>query len=205
MNESVVSREKQEMFIKNLRGQTSESHVKLEENQYSKAILDPAVTLSDYQLYIAKLYGVTKGCETDIFPAIISVLPDVGDRFKSQMILDDLLKTGFSEDQADSLPVYKFNITSTADALGAMYVLEGSTLGGKILYKNINQALGLNEETGASYFYGYGQQTGFLWKNFITTLANYAVEENCEQEIILSAVSTFNMIGHWLNETEINC
>ncbi|MBE9461268.1 biliverdin-producing heme oxygenase [Dyadobacter subterraneus] len=204
MNESVVSREKQELFLKDLRGQTSESHDNLEENKYSKVILDPVVKMSDYQLYIAKLYGVTKACENDIYPAISSVLTDIGQRFKSQLIEDDLRKTGFSKEQVANLPVFKFNPSSTADALGTMYVLEGSTLGGKILYKHINQVLRLNEETGASYFYGYGQQTGLLWKTFISTLANYAVEENCEQQIISSAISTFNAIGHWLNETEIN-
>lgn len=205
MNESVVSRERQELFLKDLRGQTSESHINLEENKYSKAILSPSVVLSDYQQYIAKMYGVAKACENDIFPAVSSVLTDIGERYKSQLILDDLLKIGFSQEQADSIPVFKFEASNTADALGVMYVLEGSTLGGKILYKHINQFLGLNEETGASYFYGYGQQTGLLWKNFITTLADYAVEENCEQGIISSSVDTFNAIGHWLNETEINC
>ncbi|WP_159473635.1 biliverdin-producing heme oxygenase [Dyadobacter sp. 3J3] len=205
MNESVVSREKQELFLKDLRQKTSESHVNLEENRFSKAILGPEVKLSDYQLYIAKLYGVIKACENDIFPVIASILTDMGERFKSRLMLDDLLKTGFSIDQVTSIPVFKFNKLSVSDALGAMYVIEGSTLGGKILYKHMNQVLGLNEQNGASYFYGYGQQTGLLWKSFITTLAQYAVEENCEEEIIFSAVSTFNLIAHWLNETEINC
>lgn len=205
MNESVVSREKQELFLKNLRGQTGESHVNLEENQLSKAILDPSVTLSDYQQYIARMYGVTKACENDIFPIISSVLTDIDERFKSQLILGDLLKTGFSQDKIASIPVYNFNPNNIAQALGVMYVLEGSTLGGKILYKHINQFLGLDEQTGVSYFYGYGHQTGHLWKLFVSKLSAYAVEENLEQEIISSAISTFNEIGHWLNEAEINC
>ncbi|MCF0057215.1 biliverdin-producing heme oxygenase [Dyadobacter sp. CY356] len=205
MNESVISREKQELFLKNLRGQTSESHVNLEGNRHSKAILDPAVTLNDYQRYIAKMYGVIKACENDIFPVISSVLTDIDKRFKSQMILEDLLKTGFSHNQINSLPVFRFNVSSIAEAFGVMYVLEGSTLGGKVLYKHINRVLELDEQTGVSYFNGYGQQTGLLWKHFIITLANYAVDENCEQEIIFSAVATFKVIGHWLNETEIDC
>jgi heme oxygenase len=204
MNESAVSREKQDLFLKNLRQQTEESHLRLEENKYSKALLEPSVARADYRDYIARLYGVTKACENDIFPLIHFALTDVNERYKSGMILEDLKKTGVSEDEISNLPVYKFNPTDTAEALGIMYVLEGSTLGGKILYKHVNQYLGIDAETGASYFYGYGQKTGILWKNFITALADYAVKENCEQKITSSAISAFTAIGNWLNEAEIN-
>jgi heme oxygenase len=204
MNESVVSREKQDLFLKNLRQQTGESHVKLEENKYSKVILEPNVTLSDYQVYIARLYGVTKACENDIFPVISSVLTDIGERYKSGLILEDLSKTGISDDKISNLPVYKFKTGDVAEALGVMYVLEGSTLGGKILYKHMHQYLNMDAENGASYFYGYGSKTGILWKNFIAAFVDYAVEENCEQKIISSAVLTFTAIGNWLNDADIN-
>jgi heme oxygenase len=204
MNESAVSREKQDLFLKNLRQQTGESHLRLEENKYSKALLETSVTCADYQGYIARLYGVTKACENDVFPLINFVLTDSSERYKSGMILEDLKKTGISEDEIRNLPVYKFNPTDTAEALGIMYVLEGSTLGGKIIYKHVNQYLGIEAETGASYFYGYGQETGILWKSFITAFADYAVKENCEQRITSSAISAFTAIGNWLNEAEIN-
>ena len=204
MNESVVSREKQDLFLKNLRQQTGESHLRLEENKYSKALLNPSVTCADYQDYIARLYGVTKACENDVFPLIHGALTDINERYRSGMILEDLKKTGISEDEISTIPVYKFNPFDTAEALGIMYVLEGSTLGGKILYKHVHQYLGLDAETGASYFYGYGQKTGILWKNFITAFADYAVQENCEQEVTSSAISAFTAIGNWLNEAEIN-
>ncbi|SEI75229.1 heme oxygenase [Dyadobacter koreensis] len=203
MEEIVVSKEKQDLFLKNLRKKTDESHKRLEENRYSKAILDPSVTLADYQTYIAKLYGVTRACERDIFPEIASVLPDLEERYKSGLIVKDLANTGFSRIAIDNIPVFQFTTTGIAKALGVMYVLEGSTLGGKFLYQQINHTLGLNSETGAAYFWGYGQKTGMLWKRFISSLAEFAVEENCEQEIIKSAVHTFTTIDKWLNEAEI--
>lgn len=203
MNESVVSREKQELFLKDLRQQTGESHTRLEENEFSKAILTPSVTLADYQVYIAKLYGVTIACENDIFPLLAEDFPDLEGRYKSQLILEDLLKTGFSAEEIASLPVYKFESATLGAALGVMYVLEGSTLGGRILYKHMNQNLGLDAENGASYFWGYGQDTGSFWKVFITKFADLAAGQNCENEVISNAVSTFDEIGNWLNDTEI--
>jgi heme oxygenase len=132
------------------------------------------------------------------------LLPDLGERYKSQSILEDLKNTGLSQDQITDLPVSGFRPARLAEALGAMYVLEGSTLGGKILYKHVNEFLGIDQQTGASYFYGYGQQTGVFWKRFIAALADYAVEEDCGLEIISGAVSTFTAIDHWLNSAEIN-
>jgi len=203
MDELVVSKEKQDLFLKNLREKTGESHKQLEENKYSKAILDPSVKLADYQTYIAKLYGVTRACERDIFPEIASVMPDLEERYKSGLIVKDLANTGVSRVGLDNIPVFQFTTSGIAAALGVMYVLEGSTLGGKFLYKHINQTLGFDGDNGASYFWGYGQKTGMLWKLFISSLVNYAVEENCEEEIIASAVQTFTTIDNWLNEADI--
>ena len=204
MDELIVSKEKQDLFLKKLREKTGESHQKLEENTLSKAILSPSVKVIDYQMYIAKLYGFTKACERDIFPELALILPDLEERKKSDLIEKDLFTTGVSKEKIENIPVFQFKTSGPGEALGVMYVLEGSTLGGKILYKHINQTLGKDAESGASYFWGYGQRTGVLWKIFISALAGYAVEENCEEEIITSAVHTFSTIDQWLNEAEIN-
>lgn len=204
MNGLTVSKENQEAFLNNLRQNTKDSHNHLEENHFSKTILEPTVSLASYQTYIAKLYGVVFACENDVFPAVSLLLNDIDKRYKADLITNDLENTGFPVGGIKNLPVYNFNFSSTAEALGIMYVLEGSTLGGKILYKHINSLLGLNAENGASYFWGYGLQTGTFWKTFITSLAAYAVDKNCEKEIIASAIQTFTTIDHWLNEAEIN-
>lgn len=203
MNELTESREALDLFLKNLRERTGKNHKQLEENRYSKVILDPAVTLADYQTYIAKLYGVTTACERDVYPALGAVFSDLEERYKAEQITKDLLETGISKEKIAVLPVYKFRFSTVAEALGMMYVLEGSTLGGRVLYKHINQTLGLTEENGASYFWGYGAKTGILWKNFISTFTAYAVENNCEEEIITSAEHTFSIIDQWLSEAEI--
>ena len=203
MNELTVASENQKLFLTNLRQTTANSHKQLEENYYSNAIQESSVTLHNYQTYIAKLYGIILASENDVFPVLTSLISDIGQRYKADFIVNDLTNTGIPISEVKDLPVYNFTVSSTAQALGIMYVLEGSTLGGKFLYKHINKILGLNAENGASYFWGYGQQTGPLWNNFITIVSNYAVEKNCENEIIASAVQTFSNIDLWLNKAEI--
>jgi heme oxygenase len=197
MNEASVLKD-QDVFIKSLRQETAESHQKLEENRLSKAILEPTVTLSDYQAYLSGLYGVIVSCEKQVFPVLNHVFPDLNERYKSDFILRDLKSTGFSDTQIDSLPVHIFDFLSVPEALGVMYVMEGSTLGGRILYKHVHEVLGLSEENGARYFWGYGPQTGIFWKSFISVFSQFAIESDESPEIINSAKKTFTLIDNWL-------
>jgi heme oxygenase len=198
MTEPAVSGKDQD-FIKNLRQETSESHQKLENNPLSRAILDPAVSLGDYQQYLSKMYGVVIACEDQVFPAISQFLPDLGERYKSRLIIEDLAATGLSDTEIDSIPVYAFKFSTAAEALGIMYVLEGSTLGGRILYKHIHETLGLTPDNGAGYFWGYGAQTGTLWKSFVSSFTRFASESSEGRKMIETAKSTFTAIDEWLS------
>lgn len=204
MNQLAVSKQDQDFFLNNLRQETADSHRKLEENEFSKSILDPDVTLRAYQTYIAKLYGVTLACEREVYPTLGSVFADLEQRRKSHLIIRDLIITGVSAEKAGELAVSHFEINSLAQALGVMYVLEGSTLGGKVLYKHMNKTLELDASNGASYFWGYGAETGVMWKGFITEFASCAVRENFEEEVISSSVKTFTLISNWLDQAVIN-
>lgn len=200
MNELTVPENDKLQFLANLRQNTAASHQKLEDSELSKAILLPDVTLADYQTYLVKMYGVTKACEDSVFPVIEEVVPDLDQRYKSLHILEDLAKTGYSEEKLSSIPVFDCPFSTVSEALGFMYVIEGSTLGGRVLFKHIHQTLGLTSENGASYFWGYGPQTGILWKSFIAALTGFAVEKDESEKIIESAVQTFANIDNWLNE-----
>lgn len=204
MSEATAFNTGQDLFFKRLRQETAESHQRLEDNPLSKAILTPSVSIGDYQNYLAALFGVTIACEDQIFPAISHVITDLGERYKSRLIIDDLLATGLTESEVDALPVYRFEFASVAEAMGIMYVLEGSTLGGKVLYKHIHEVLGLTPENGASYFWGYGAQTGNLWKSFISSLTQF-VDEHAERDgVIGSAKKTFTIIDNWLELSRTN-
>ncbi|WAC10331.1 biliverdin-producing heme oxygenase [Dyadobacter pollutisoli] len=200
MSETTVFKNDQDLFIKNLRQETAASHQQLEENRLSKAILSPSVSLSDYQAYLSALYAVTIACEDQVFPAISAIIPDLQDRYKSNKIIEDLSFTGMSDVQIDALPVCRFEFSSPSEALGIMYVIEGSTLGGRILYKHIHETLGFDPERGAAYFWGYGTQTGILWKSFISAFSQFAVENDNSSQITDSAVKTFIIIDNWLSK-----
>lgn len=53
-----------------------------------------------------------------------------------------------------------------AAAFGSLYVIEGSALGGQVITPRLQRDLGLSPGQGASYFHGYGERTGAMWREF---------------------------------------
>jgi heme oxygenase len=62
---------------------------------------------------------------------------------------------------AASLP-----LRDLAEVLGSLYVIEGSALGGRVIAPHLKTTLGLDQGRGASYFHGFGGETGVMWNNF---------------------------------------
>lgn len=50
--------------------------------------------------------------------------------------------------------------------LGSLYVIEGSALGGRVIAPILKKTLGLGAGSGATYFNGFGGQTGVMWRDF---------------------------------------
>jgi heme oxygenase len=55
---------------------------------------------------------------------------------------------------------------SVAAVFGSLYVIEGSALGGQVITPRLKRDLGLEPGRGASYFHGFGERTGGMWREF---------------------------------------
>ncbi|RYZ54811.1 MAG: heme oxygenase, partial [Chitinophagaceae bacterium] len=100
-----------------------------------EAILLPALTsirsTSDYAAILKMFHGYFHPIEKLIEQQLhTGLLPDLAERRKSSSLLEDLRLLG---EATDSLPLCSDlpPIKNPAEAFGALYVLEGSTLGGK--------------------------------------------------------------------------
>jgi heme oxygenase len=91
-------------------------------------------------------------------------------------------------------------ISSQAHALGALYVMEGSTLGGRMISKMLKENLGLESENGAGFFNGYGVHTMQKWNAFKEVLSDYCTTHFCEEEIVSTADDTFLKFNYWMNK-----
>ncbi len=87
-------------------------------------------------------------------------------------------------DEADESPVpmdAKAAATIPLDhlvqVLGSIYVIEGSALGGRIVAPHLKTTLGIGPGHGASYFHGFGSQTGDMWRDY-RVLASLEIGES---------------------------
>ena len=182
-------------FLNTLRAKTAASHKRLEDIGLSTRIVRPDVTLDEYKQYLQLMHPVHADAEQYIYPLLKNLVTDVDARKKAHYITNDLVQVGHTSPVAPKLPfTEKMPQMSEAFALGVMYVIEGSTLGGRVILKNIQPALQLSEDNGATYFAGYRADTGPAWQRFLQVLTSYPNSEADEQEIIAGADFAFSAI-----------
>ncbi len=92
---------------------------------------------------------------------------DFAARRRSDMVLTDLRVLGVAD--IPSVPLTA-SVTGMFDAIGCLYVLEGSTLGGQIILRRARERLGIAADAGAIFFRGYGEQTGAMWRQLIDAI-----------------------------------
>ena len=187
-----------DIFLQQLREGTSYWHQQLEDLEPSKAILGEAVSREQYTHYLKTMYGFVRPFETIVYPQLSLLIPDIEDRRKTALLEKDLELLGLAKPEIAQIPLCPIPADlQAAQAMGRMYVIEGSTLGGAVIYKHIHKILGIDAESGAAYFQPYGQQAGTYWKAFVNNMAAFALEQKKEQELIVAATETFREIHDW--------
>jgi heme oxygenase len=129
-----------------------------------------------------------------------TALPDYDDRRKPGTIINDLKAINASTDDISletALPI----IDNSANAIGALYVLEGSTLGGVYLSSVLAKNVPSIEDNALSFFYGYGKESKEKWVAFVDYLNKFAEGANNDGAIVQSAIDTFTFFKEHLQRT----
>jgi heme oxygenase len=123
-------------------------------------------------------------------------------RRKTQLLVKDLEALGLKSEEIIRLPQCRPLIPLSAPeaVLGSMYVVEGSTLGGAVIAREVEHRLGFVAETGCAYFRSYGRDIAAMWKSFGAVLLEASSPE-ADDVIVDSAQKTFDVMHDWLCET----
>ncbi len=122
------------------------------------------------------------------------------ERRKTPRLASDLMALGAAPDTLAALPHCRElpDVASSARLLGCLYVIEGATLGGQIITRHLQTHLGLTPVCGASFFHGYGEQTGSHWKAFGARVRDFVQRSGGAGEVIAAANQTFVTFEAWL-------
>ena len=148
-------------------------------------------TLADYQDFLLTSWLFHRSLEpafTDFLPASLQETLQWADRRKTPRLERDLDELGVDYRPLSALP---FEAHTLPEALGAMYVSEGSTLGGMMMKKMWQDHPVIGDRSSFAFLGCYGSQTGARWKSFLQVLEAAVPQPTDQEAAIASAEATF--------------
>jgi heme oxygenase len=166
-------------------------------------LMSDEISLDQYKTVQKKFYGFYKPVEERLGavggwddPAL-----QLQKRLKLPLLAGDLAFLAMDSGAIAGLPNCEClpRLGNVAEVLGCLYVLEGSTLGGRIITGHLKKVLSLDENRGCSFFNGYGDDTLRMWSLFLGILACHCEEHGDGEIVIDSACRTFSSLDQWLS------
>lgn len=141
---------------------------------------DPFASRAQYARFVAAQYVFQRDVEHLFADAQVqATVPDLAQRGRADASLADLndLEAAVPGDSVATAAV------AMPEALGWIYVSEGSTLGAAFLFKEAGQKLGLDEGFGARNLAAYPEGRARVWKRFVEALDAPSLKPAQEQEL----------------------
>lgn len=175
---------------------------KTNHQQLEKIVVKKLKLISNDEEYIQFLqafYSYFGALEDKIDQLIPTGLEHDFQRRKTERLADDIKIFGgiVPEKVADTeLP----EIKNSLQAYGALYVIEGSTLGGRVIAKMLHKQLDTDQQEGFSFFTGYGELTESRWATFKELLNRQPANQNENEQILAAADRTFAKFKSWMEK-----
>lgn len=184
-------------MIKYLRESTGTLHQDLER------VLIPRIkntsTSAEYIRLLQLFYGYYYPLEQHIAAHLDTSFPGgFENRRKAFLLLQDIAVISGGSVDTPALCTDIPKITDNSQALGALYVLEGSTLGGQVISQILTRNVTAPELPKAlTFFEGYGAATQDMWDGFVHYLEGYNGTDAQKARLIQSAADTFLKFRSW--------
>ena len=182
-----------------LRQNTQPLHHALEQTAMSQLLLSPKLDRSTYVRILYGFYGAFSSLEKMVEEMAnlykMDELEGLLDSRAAQAMEDIRYLTGTFDASllpGSSLP---FAARSVPEALGVVYVMEGSKLGGKVISKHLSQTIGVSPAEGGRFFANTEGSGMEGWKLFKLRCSAHADNHpDHTKAIIGSANSTFGYL-----------
>jgi heme oxygenase len=173
-----------------LRAATQAPHERLHRHAGFMRVKDGVITLGDYRALLIRLYGFYLPFERAVGVEAI----------RTGWLEQDLTWLG-----ADAATVSRIRLCAdlplydcTERRVGALYVVEGSALGGRQLFRGLDRLLGTGSIEGRRFFAGRGSGTGDAWSGYLERLASLGCEPEGRAALLSAAIETFAIFETWL-------
>lgn len=150
-----------------LKAATCNSHSNAESDGFMAALVDPGLDSAGYLLILKKLFAALSPIEHALADSgFLEMFPSVRLRICEAALKRDLAIFGVGPVSPGPVPL----LSSLAATAGALYVIEGSANGGRVICRLLQTRLALTEETGLAYFSLQASTAGSRFSAFIREL-----------------------------------
>lgn len=177
-----------------LRDATRDAHAGLDAHPIMRAVLSGEAGRDGYMRLLESYARLYRSLEAALDDAVRYLPPDYdwAARRKLPWLAQDLDFLGSTVVPREAEPVASLPaIDSRAAALGALYPLEGSTLGGVTIAKRLALVLDVDAASGGRFFHGYGARTGMFWTETCALLETIAHDDDAQKVAADVAVRVF--------------
>lgn len=187
-----------------LRKATADHHERVE---MRLAILGGPITRSEYLGVLKGMYGLYRPIEAALARIDWNGTGiDFASRRRVPLIRQDLLDLGLPPSAIIELPLCPQipRIVTAPDAVGVLYVLEGSTLGGQFILRKVGNELGIGADFGGHFFSSHGADIGAMWRGYLDSLERFGGSTEAVGEIEQAAIRTFDCFDSWFRDLASN-
>ena len=173
-----------------LKEQTKQQHDDTEAKLKSQKIFDKSYTLEDYKTLLIHNYKLISRYEPQIQNSLRNY-PKLKLDLRSKIVA---LKTDLKNlniETETEIPTQ--NLENEAEAFGALYVMEGSTLGGNVIAKQLKRNPEF-ENVEFNYFGVYGENTGSYWQEFKSIIDEEITQEHY-QDCVTGAKKAYKLLS----------
>lgn len=188
-----------------LKAETSDLHERLDKHSKLTRLMDDELSLDDYVMILRGMYGFYKPLEAKLnavyeSSSLLKSLQWRERRRKSAQLYNDIT---LLEGSNHILPIVECDFLPPVEIEshipGVLYVLEGASLGGQIIKRQLLKQPSLSPQV-TSFFSGYGHDTGTMWQKFKSVINAIGMENPLERDtVIASAQLTFTAIIQWMS------
>ncbi|MGY1638218.1 biliverdin-producing heme oxygenase [Geodermatophilus sp. SYSU D00742] len=181
-----------------LRAATATEHEQVES---TLALMDPQLDRDRLVAVLTRLHAFWAAAETGLDDWARREPADAGTvdwsrRRRAHLFADDLQALGAAPAAAPdpALPA----VEDTDQALGRLYVLEGSTLGGTFISRHLATLPTLGPDARVGAFSPYGSETGAMWHAYRRVTRERVAAGGDAGRVVDAAVTTFGALAAWV-------
>lgn len=182
-----------------LKRETADLHTAAERHPFQASMIRGLLDREGYAAYLEQILHVHRTLEDRLASLradarVAGVATDC--RFRAGVIADDLAVLGGSGMEASATPgtarlIETIDAAGVPGLLGMLYVLEGSTNGGRFIARAVGKSLGLGPGPGLRYLDPYGDEQQARWGSFKEDFRTAAFTQDEQDRAVEGAKAMF--------------